>query len=45
MKMAAGDDSWLAIGFEAGETSLEPLVFNPFIDLVKDFCFRIVSCK
>lgn len=30
--MAAGDDSWLTVGFEVGEASLEPLVFNPFID-------------
>lgn len=27
-------------GSEVGEVSLEPLVFNPFMDCVKDFWFK-----
>jgi len=44
LNMAAGDDSLLRAGFEAGDASLEPLVFKPFIDWASDFCVGTLWC-
>ncbi len=41
--MAMGDASWLVTKLDIGEPSLEPLVFNPFIDFVKECCYTLIS--
>ena len=33
-----GEDSWLGLMFDNGETSLEELVVRPFIDWLREYC-------
>ena len=43
LKKAEGDESWLKMKLDAGDTSLEPLVLRPFIDCVNEYCCTKVS--